>query len=74
MTYHSQKIKELKSWLQRPLGPEMYVGLELLIIMMDPLVAQTVKNLPARQDSWVLSLRQADPLEKGMTTHSNILA
>ena len=38
------------------------------------LVAQTVKNLPAMQASWVQSLGQEDPLEKGMTTHSSILA
>ena len=38
------------------------------------LVAQTVKNLPAMQETWVWSLGQKDPLEKGMATHSNILA
>ena len=38
------------------------------------LVAQRVKNLPAMQETWVQSLGQEDPLEKGMATHSNILA
>ena len=38
------------------------------------LVAQTVKNLPAMQETWVQSLGQEDPLEKGMKTHSSILA
>jgi len=38
------------------------------------LVAQTVKNLPAMQGTWVQSLGQEDPLEKGMATHSSILA
>ena len=38
------------------------------------LVAQTVKNLPAMQETQVLSLDQEDPLEKGMATHSSILA
>ena len=33
-----------------------------------------VKNLPAMQKTWVLSLGQEDPLEKGMATHSSILA
>ena len=33
-----------------------------------------VKNPPAMQDTWVLSLGQKDPLEKEMTTHSSILA
>jgi len=32
------------------------------------------KNLPAMQETWVQSLGQADPLEKEMATHSNILA
>ena len=39
-----------------------------------PLVAQVVKNLPAMQKTLVPSLGQEDPLEKGMTTHSSILA
>ena len=38
------------------------------------LVAQMVKNLPAVQETWVRSLGREDPLEKGMSTHSNILA
>ena len=38
------------------------------------LVAQMIKNLPAMQETWVLYLGQEDPLEKGMATHSNILA
>ena len=33
-----------------------------------------VKNLPAMHDFWFQSLGQEDPLEKGMTTHSSILA
>ena len=38
------------------------------------LVAQMVKNLPAMQETWVRSLGQEDRLEKGMATHSSILA
>ena len=38
------------------------------------LVAQTVKNLPAVQETQVRSLGQEDFLEKGMATHSSILA
>ena len=39
------------------------------------LVAQmVVKNLPAMQETWVQSLGWDDPLEKGMATHSSILA
>ena len=37
-------------------------------------VAQTVKNLPAVQDTQVQSLGQEDPLEKRMAIHSSILA
>ena len=33
-----------------------------------------VKNLPAMQETWVQFLGQEDPLEKGMATHSSILA
>ena len=33
-----------------------------------------VKNLPAMQETQVLSLGQKDPLEKGMATYSSILA
>ena len=33
-----------------------------------------VKNLPAMQETWVQSLGQEDPLEKGMSTHSTLLA
>ena len=38
------------------------------------LVAQTVENPPALQETQVRSLGQEDPLEKGMATHSSILA
>ena len=38
------------------------------------LIAQSVKNLPAMQETWVRSLDQEDPLEKEMATHSSILA
>ena len=33
-----------------------------------------VKNLPTMQETWVQFLGQEDPLEKGMATHSSILA
>ena len=36
------------------------------------LVAQTIKNLPAMQETHVQSLGQEDSLEKGMATHSSI--
>ena len=33
-----------------------------------------VKNPPAKQDTWIRSLRWKDPLEEGIATHSSILA
>ena len=44
----------------------IYIGISL--------VAQIVKNLPGMQETPVRSLGQEDPLEKGMATHSSILA
>ena len=37
-------------------------------------MAQRVKNMPAVQETWVLSLGWEDPLEEGVATHSSILA
>ena len=37
-------------------------------------MVQTIKNLPAIQETWVQSLDQEDPLDKGMATHSSILS
>ena len=37
-------------------------------------MAQTLKNLPEMQETQVESLGWEDPLEKGMATHSSILA
>ena len=37
-------------------------------------MARMVKNLSAVQETWVRSLGGEDPLEKGMATHSSILA
>ena len=38
------------------------------------LIAQSVKNLPATQETQVQFLGWEDPLEKGIATHSSILA
>ena len=38
------------------------------------LVAQSVKNLPAMQETWDRFLGWEDPLEKEKATHSSILA
>ena len=44
------------------------------IYKISSLVAQTVKNLPVMQETWVQSLGWEDPLEAGMATHSSVLA
>ena len=52
----------------------MLVLKEHLDVFIAILVAQTVKNLPATQETWVRSLGWEDTLEEGMATHSSILA
>ena len=42
--------------------------------MKPTVVSQTVKNPPAVHETWIQSLNQEDPLEKGMVTYSSILA
>ena len=44
------------------------------MLNMASLVAQRAKNLPVMQKTWVQSLGQDDPLEKGMIEYSSILA
>ena len=46
----------------------------ILISLVVSLVVKMVKNPPAVQKTWVQSLVREDPLEKGMVTHSSILA
>ena len=45
-----------------------------LLINVQSLIAQLVKNLPSIQETWVRFLGWEDPLEKEMVTHSSILA
>ena len=47
---------------------------KLLTAVASLLVAQMVKNLPATQKTWVQSLGPEGLLQKGMATHSSILA
>ena len=49
-------------------------GSSLLFFQGASLVAQMEKNLPAVQETWAQSLGWEDVLEKGMATHSSILA
>ena len=44
------------------------------LCLRDSLLAQSVKNLPAVQETWVQFLGGEDPLEKEMATHSCIFA
>ena len=44
------------------------------IAINETLVIQMVKNLPAMQETQDPSLGREDPLEKGMATHSSLLA
>ena len=37
-------------------------------------MTQTIKSLPAMQETWVIFLGQEDPLEEVMASHSSILA
>ena len=46
----------------------------MYVYIWGPLVTQMVKNLPAMQEIQVQSLGGEDPLEKGMATHSTVLA
>ena len=49
-------------------------GVSFIRALISSLVSQVVKNLPAKQETWVRSLTWEDSLEKGMATHSSILA
>jgi len=60
----------LISWLQSPSA----VISPSFIIIVASLVAQMVKNLTAMQETWVQSPGQEALLEKGLATHSSILA
>ena len=57
-------------------GPSQHREILLLPILIYKAcpMAQRVKNLPAVQETWVQFLGQEDPLEKGLATHSSILA
>ena len=52
---------------------ESITYIKRLVWYLASLVAQSVKNLPAIQETWVQFLGQEDPLEKEMATHSSIL-
>ena len=69
--WHPSKIRAFRNCPPILFSYWIYnIHLYIIYIM----VAQTVRNLPTMQDTWVQSLGQEDPLEKGMATHSSILA
>ena len=53
---------------------EQFLFLIFIEIIFPGGAAVKKKNLPAVQETWVQSLGEEDPLEKGMATHSSILA
>ena len=53
---------------------DVVVNKKLRLYVICTLVAQKVKKAHAIQETRVQSLNQEDPLEKGMATHSSILA
>ena len=69
-------LRQLASWVVFLLFLFLFVFpfLVLLFWMLAQgfLVAQMVKGLPAMWETWIQSLGQEDPLQKGMATHSNI--
>ena len=82
MLFFSSKDKVLLSFAHFFLLGSLLLSHRLVAVLMSSLyqsfgaslVAQTVKNLPAVQETWVRSLDWEDPLEKGMAPHSCILA
>ena len=46
----------------------------MLPLGLSSLIAQLVKNLPEKQETWVRFLGREDPLEKEIAIHSSILA
>ena len=62
----------LDIWRLNPIMSEKFLG--QCMVQSGSLIAQLVKNLPAIRETWIWSLVWEDPLEKGMATHSSILA
>ena len=67
-------IESYFSWSLCPFDIFVFCLFYHLITFWTSLVAQTIKNLPAMQETQVQSLIWEDSLEKGMATHSSILA
>ena len=79
MSTHSSILAWRIPWTEEPAvyspwGHRESDTTERLSTFTPSLVAQTVKTLPAMRETQVPSQSQEDPLEKGMATHSSILA
>ena len=68
----SGMLSSPRTALREPLYETLYLDLGTAKEL--PSMAQTIKNLPAMQETRVQSLGREDSLEKGMATHSRILA
>ena len=68
------EIKSSSKEVTRDWGGKRPLFNACMTLPQNSLVAQTVKNPPAVQETWAQSLSWEDPLEKGMATHSSILA
>ena len=65
---------ETKTSLLTVLEWEFRIFVRMFAKFWASLMTQTIKNLPAMKETKVLPLGGEDPLEKGMATHSSILA
>ena len=76
----NKELKKINKIYEKEVGVDTIFPIPLSTIknprhkIRDLPVAQTIKNLPAMQETQVRSLGREDSLEKGMATHSSILA
>ena len=70
----TQREKKKKEWYKREQSIQWLKDNAKWSNIIETPGAQMVKNLPTMRETWVQPLGQEDPLEKGMATHSSILA
>ena len=64
---NAREPSSISGWICRMIGYPLQYSWVFL-------VTQLIQNLPAMRETWVQSLGGEDSLEKGMATHSSILA